>query len=110
VDIDVSRMPVSLFGEMGDFIEGLLQVGLDVVNMFDSNAETDQIFRHAGSNLLFIGKLLMGRHGRRNNQLLISHVKRSSHSLRISDVCEMTDQVEIIDKARCGESTALDTK
>lgn len=84
MNVDVSGFPRSL-GKMGNFFEGLLEVGLDIVDMLNSNANTNEILRDARGDLFFVGELLVSRDGWGNDQLFISQIlrtdKQSSHPL-----------------------------
>ena len=79
--------------EVGNFLEGLLQVRFDVIDMLDPNAQTDEIFCDARSDLFFVGELLMSGYSRGNDQLSVSNVPGQRYSLRVSDISKMTDHL-----------------
>ena len=57
---------------MGDLIKCLLQVGFDIIDMFDPDADTNEIFRNTRRELFLVCKLLMGRYRRCDDQLPIN--------------------------------------
>ena len=67
--IDSCRFLISTIVNTADLVEGLLQICFNVVDVFDADAQTDEIFGYSGGNLLFICELLMSCHSGSNNQL-----------------------------------------
>jgi hypothetical protein len=58
-----------LLGKMSHAVKRLLQIRLDVIDMFNPNTDTDEILRDARRKLFLVTELLMGRNRRCNNQL-----------------------------------------
>ena len=56
-------------GKMSDAVKRLLQIGLDVIDMFNANTDTNEILRDARRKLFLVTELLMGGNCRCNNQL-----------------------------------------
>ena len=77
----------------------LLQVGLDVLDVLDADAETDEVLCHAAGRLFLVAQLLVRRRGRVNDERLC-----------VSHVGQIRRQLERINKGRTGLGLALDTK
>ena len=96
---------------MRNTIKRLLYVRLDVIDMFNPNTDTNEIFGDTGSELFLLTELLMSRNRRCNNQLHISKYNCfEGYSFCISNVGKMTDHLEIVDESRGGVCTTLDAK
>ena len=72
--IDSPRLLISAILNTAELVEGLLQICFNVVDVFDADAQTDEIFGYFGGNLFFICELLMSCHGGSNNQLPLAFV------------------------------------
>jgi hypothetical protein len=56
-------------------LQGLFEVGLDVLDVFDADGDPDQVRTHSGGRLLVGGQLLMRGRGRMDHESLgVAHV------------------------------------
>ena len=69
IDVETTKLAASAIYDICDFVERLLQIGFDVVDMFDSDTQTNEIFGNPGSKLFFLAELLMSCRCRCNDQL-----------------------------------------
>jgi len=72
--IDSRRLLISAIMDTTELVEGLLQICFNVIDVFDADAQTDEIFGYSGGNLFFICELLMSCHSGSNNQLPLAFV------------------------------------
>jgi hypothetical protein len=69
------------------FLERLLNIGFDVVDMLDAGADPHQVGIHTRADLLF-GRQLFVRGGCRVN----------GQRFRIADICQVADQLQVVNK------------
>lgn len=79
--------------------ESLVEIGEDVVDVFDADGESNQLGRDACRALLVLGELGMSSRGRLDRK-----------GFRVADVGEVFEKLEGIDEFRAGRSTALDAE
>ena len=80
-------------------VEGLIEVPEDIVDVFDANAQTDEIRADTRGSLLLIRKLAVRGAGRMNGQ-----------RLGIAQVSDVTDEFQAIDEFRPGLATAFNAE
>src|SRR5579871_2610884 len=95
----MSIVPLSLrrFGELRRCPEALVEIGQDIVDMFEPDREPDIAFRHAGGQLFRRIELGMGRRCRVDRE-----------AARVADIGDMIEQLEGIDEFPSGFAAALE--
>ncbi len=77
----------------------LLEIGLDVLDGFDTDREPDEVGSHAGRELFFHCELLVRCRGRMNDE-----------AFRIADIRQIREQLERVDEFFARFLIALDAE
>ena len=77
----------------------MIQVGDDVIGIFDSDGQTDHVSRNTRSNEVFVAQLRVGRAGRMDDQ-----------RFRIGNIRKQREQFQLVDPLDAGLLAALDAE
>lgn len=112
----------ALGGRRRGGLEGLLEIGDDVVDVFRADGNTDQVLADAGSLLLLVAELLVGGGPGAAGWLAklpvfsgLSSTRGSVHlldgqGLGVADVGQVRDQLEAVNDLAAGGTAALDAE
>jgi hypothetical protein len=75
----------------------LIDVPQDVIDVFESDAQSHEVSGNAGGNELFVIELLMRGTRRMNDQ-----------GARIADIREVAEQLHVVDECLCCSEPAVD--
>src|SRR5690606_27576025 len=79
--------------------ERLIEVPQDVVDVFQTDGQTHIVGRHARQRLFFLAQLRVRRRGWMNGE-----------RTRVTDVRQVREQLQVVDKGAPGLASALDAK